>query len=334
VEVEDLLDERSEPAEGIRPAPEGRPLASFFSDPASRYDFSTLLRISGYDSNELIKRLWDEVWKGHLTNDTFLALRQGILNRFKLPGPPARTVRRARHRPGCRTDGARQKEIGYLPGTWHPLPTPELSEDLLEGEELRKDRARLLLDRYGILFRELLQRELPGLRWSAVFRALRIMELSGEVMAGLFFKGIPGLQFISQEAYRRLKRPWKDDVIFRINATDPASLCGIKLDSIRGGLPARVSTTHLVYRGTGLLALSKRNGRDLCFYVPPDDPDLPVCLESLRSLLTRPVQPLRRVIIETINDEKASESPYVRSFRTLFDVMVDYRTVTLYRKVW
>jgi Lhr-like helicase len=40
-----------------------------------------------------------------------------------------------------------------------------------KGEE--NGRVRLLLDRYGILFRELLHKEWPTLRWSAIFRALR-----------------------------------------------------------------------------------------------------------------------------------------------------------------
>ena len=36
-----------------------------------------------------------------------------------------------------------------------------LPEDLLAQEELVKDRVRLLLDRYGLVCRELLTRELP-----------------------------------------------------------------------------------------------------------------------------------------------------------------------------
>jgi len=139
----------------------------------------------------------------------------------------------------------------------------------LETEERKKDRARLLLDRYGILFRELLQRELAPFRWAGVFRSLRIMELSGEVMAGIFFHGIPGPQFISHQAFRNLQHKLPEDAVYWMNATDPASLCGIQLDSIRGSLPPRLSGTHLVYRGTKLVFISRRNGRELTFNVPP-----------------------------------------------------------------
>jgi ATP-dependent Lhr-like helicase len=68
------------------------------------------------------------------------------------------------------------------------------------------------------------------------------------------------------------------------------------------------------------------------FLVPPDDPDLPSYMISLRHLLTRKFQPLKRIDIETINDEKPFDSPYLSALRTSFDVTVDYRNVTLYRR--
>ena len=153
-------------------------------------------------------------------------------------------------------------------------------------------------------------------------------------MTGLFFHGIPGPQFISHRALRRLQRKLPEDVAYWINATDPASLCGIQLDIVRGMLPPRVATTHLVYRGTRLIAVSKRNGKDLTFNVPADDPSLPESMGFLRHLLTRKFSPMKRVSIETINDEKATQSPYISALRTSFDVAVDYKNVTLYRKMW
>jgi ATP-dependent Lhr-like helicase len=159
------------------------------------------------------------------------------------------------------------------------------------------------------------------------------MELSGEVMAGIFFHGVPGPQFISHRAFRHLQRKLPEDAIFWINATDPASLCGIPLDSVRGMLPARVATTHLVYRGSKLTVVSKRNGKDLVFNVSADDPSLPEYMGPLRHLLTRKFQPIKRISIETINGEKATQSPYLPSLRTSFEVAVDYKNVTLYRKM-
>jgi ATP-dependent Lhr-like helicase len=230
----------------------------------------------------------------------------------------------------------RAKERHPFVGNWHLVPRPELppqlSDDLLETEERRKDRARLLLDRYGILFRELLQKEWPLLRWSGIFRALRIMELSGEVISGIFFHGIPGPQFISQNAFRRLQQSLPEEAVFWMNAADPVSVCGVQIEGLRGMLPPRVASTQLVFQGKNLRVVSKRSGKDLSFLVPCNDPDLPKYFIFLHHLLTRKFQPLRRITIETINDEKATESPYISALRATFDVSVDPREVVLFRK--
>jgi ATP-dependent Lhr-like helicase len=297
------------------------------------FDFSTMLRILKGDEMDLARRLWEGVWQGRITNDAWNTLRRAIMNRFKLPDTVvARSVKSLRHRRRQRADLAEKRKGHFSAGHWRLVPRPELPDDLLETEERRKDRTRLLLDRHGLLFRELLQREWPSLRWSNIFRALRIMELSGEVMSGIFFHGIPGPQFISPKAFHRLKRKLPEDEIYWINATDPASLCGIQIESLRGMLPPRVASTHLVYRGKDLVAVSKRHGKDLSFLIPHDDPDLPKFFISLHHLLTRKFQPVRRIAIETINGDRATESPYLAALRGSFDVSVDPKEVVLFRK--
>jgi len=170
------------------------------------------------------------------------------------------------------------------------------------------------------------------LNWSGVFRSLRIMELSGEVLAGYFFEGIAGPQFISPQAFRRLQRRLPEEPVFWINAADPASLCGTQLEILKGKLPPRVASTHLVYHGTRLVMVSKRYGKDLTFHISPEDPRLPEYIGVLHHLLTRPFQPVRRIAIETINGEPAPQSPYVPALRASFGVVVDYKSVNLSRK--
>lgn len=309
-------------------------LDSLFPDAMGRYDFSTLLRLSRCRPAELADRLWDGVWEGRLTNDTFACLRRGMENRFKVPAVAnTQHMRGTRfRRSGSRSGFFRWKNALPYPGNWFRIAWPEFSDDLIEKEERNKDRVRLLLDRYGILFRELLAKELPVFSWGNLFRALRLMELSGEVLSGYFFHGIPGSQFISQRAFRVLQRKLPEERVWWINATDTVSLCGIPLDFMKGILPRRVPGTHQVYHGKRLVLISNGNGKALTFLVPPDDTHLPEYMGPLRHLLTRQFKPLRRIVIETINDEKAPWSPYVDALRTSFEVMVDYRHVVLYRK--
>jgi ATP-dependent Lhr-like helicase len=342
----DLLKQESDPENGMEWDKEedhgqkiGGSLEPFeldavFRDGEARYDFGTLLRISDRRPEDLAEQLWAEVWRGRVINDTFLALRRGIETGFKVKDVPItgpKTSGRRRNRAGGRTAFSSWKSS--LPaGNWQRLPGPGFSEDLIDREERTKDRARLLLDRYGIVFRELLRNESPPFRWPHVFRALRLMELSGEVLSGYFFHGASGPQFISPSAFRMLRINRAEEAVYWICAVDPASVCGMGLDGLKGVLPRRVVGTHLVYQGARLVLVSLRHGKRLTFQVPPEDPSIENYLGFLHHLLVRSFQPMRSILIETINGEPAAGSPYVAILRRSFDVLVDYRHVTLYRK--
>ncbi len=294
-----------------------------------RFDFEHLLRSSGASVAELSERLWTAVWRGALTNDTFVALRRAIDSSFRTPevgraAPGARIRRR-----GARRSFAQWKSAVPFAGSWYRLPALEDALDPIEAEERNRDRVRLLLDRYGVLFRELLERESSPFRWAPLFRTLRLMELSGEIVSGCFFHGIGGLQFASERALRGLRRGIDDRCIFWIAATDPASLCGIGLEGLRGKLPKRLSGTHLVYRGTELVMVSRARGRELEIGPAPDAPELTHCWDPLHHLLRRPVRPLRAITVESINGEPALRSPYLDALRVHFEVETDHKNVTL-----
>ena len=301
----------------------------WFTDPNGKYDYAALMRNSGMTASPFTEALWDAVWSGKVGNDAFSALRKGAEARFRAPAvaemQPALSHRRRRRR-------LQRKRAAVLPGAWSLLPEPTPPADIVEAEERNKERVRALLDRYGILFRELLKRELPHFQWGAVFRALRIMELAGEVYAGAFFHGIPGLQFISKRAFERLKAPLNEDAVYWLNAADPASLCGLQLEAARGLLPRREPSAHMTYHGARLVLESRRQGKALKIHVPPDDERLDRYLAPIERLLTRPAQPLPRIVVETVNGVQASKSPYVEAFRRRFDAAVDYKTVALHRK--
>jgi ATP-dependent Lhr-like helicase len=310
--------------------------ANLFTDPHARYDFGTLLNRTGGDIAALEERLWEGVWAGELTNSTWSAVRRGLQTKFRVGEViegQKRSLEYVPRRESLRLSAWRESRA--YPGNWFLLPKPStLGEDeLIEREEVRKDRVRVLLDRYGILFRELLAREKAPFRWSDLFRTLRLMELSGEVLAGYFFKSVPGPQFISHSAFRAFQQELPEEAVFWLSAVDPASACGLPLKGLRGALPKRVEGTHLVYRGSQLVVVSQRSGRNLNIMAPPDDERLPEYLEFLRHLLTREYAPLRRIIIETINGEPAPQSPYLPAFRQLLDVVVDIKRVSLFRRV-
>ncbi len=284
-------------------------LSRLFPRKIGRYSLIDIVRFSNADTHSVTKKLWGLVWKGLVTNDTFTALRQGILTDF---APDSLKPGRARpFRTGYNRWGAGRP----FPGNWYALEVSGLEKDSIDEAELVKDRVRQLFKRYGILFREILAYELPLLQWSAVFRALRLMELSGEILSGHFFEGIPGIQFISHEAFRFLNEPAYEESIYWINAADPASLCGIRLDTLKGVLPSRIPSTHLVYRGDKPVLVSRRNGSVLNFHVPPDDLQIPGYLSFFKVLLAREFNPEKIIMVETINGKPALESDYARPLK-------------------
>jgi ATP-dependent Lhr-like helicase len=101
-----------------------------------------------------------------------------------------------------------------------PSPTDELAEKV----------ARQLLARYGVVFRDLVARENFTVAWRDVLRAMRRMEMRGDVRGGRFVSGFVGEQYALPEAVdglRRTRREPRTGETVRINAADPLNLAGI-----------------------------------------------------------------------------------------------------------
>ena len=92
------------------------------------------------------------------------------------------------------------------------MSTQSTIDDPLDQLEANKERVRLLLDRYGWINRDLVNRErLPvsshsnaqgHWRWRDAFMALRVMELAGEVSLGHFVADAETLQFATPRNQR------------------------------------------------------------------------------------------------------------------------------------
>ncbi len=312
------------------------PGQDLFPDPSGRYSLVALLGDPPRPAQTVLAELWDAVWQGRVTNDTLMALRR-ILYQRKNSGQATATMapsspvaarqtgsRRHRRRPGP------ARMIRAI-GNWHLIPFPSPPDGAMETQELIKDRARLLLGRYGILFRQLLARESLAFQWAAVFQTLRLMELAGEIVGGCFFSGIEGIQFVSQPMWRLLRQPLPEETVFWINAQDPASLCGLGIHDLADPLPQRVAGTHLVYWGSRLAMVSRRQGMELTIHLPPDHPRLMDCFGLFDHLLGRRIEPLSRISVKSINQRPASTSPYLEFLRTRFDIVVEMQTITVYR---
>ncbi len=94
--------------------------------------------------------------------------------------------------------------------------------------------ARMLLARYGILFRDLLTRESNAAKWRDLTPILRRLEARGEIRGGRFVTGVSGEQYALPDAADSLRaRPRAHAAqqtpasIIEVAAADPTNLAGI-----------------------------------------------------------------------------------------------------------
>jgi ATP-dependent Lhr-like helicase len=283
--------------------------------------------------NSTIEELWDEVWRGNLSADSWEPIRRAVESGFnqtehselQAEGRPSSAMsdkeRRAFRVPHAIR--ARWKSGTPVRGLWFSLaPDSSPGENqfnkigLLEEEELNRERVRLLLDRWGILTRPLLEREAPALSWARLLPAIRRMELAGELVTGRFFGGIASLQFASPRIASELEDAEAERGIYWMNAADPASPAGLAVQDIMPGVergaPAirRIASSRLCFRGAELLAVSNRSCQELEIYISPDDSGIMEALEFLKVSRTRKVHKENKITIERINGASAASSAY------------------------
>jgi ATP-dependent Lhr-like helicase len=205
--------------------------------------FADLVRATGSLATEVEEGLWELIAAGIVTADGFDNLRALI--------DPHR--RRAEGR-------ERSRRPRHAAGRWSLL-RPAVSfqpSDVSVGERV----ARMLLRRYGVVFRDLLARESLVQSWRDLLVQYRRMEMTGEVRGGRFVSGLVGEQFALPEAVESLRAIRRGGggaaQEVKVSACDPLNLAGIILPSPR--VPA-LRTNFLVLKdGVVVRIITGRGG--------------------------------------------------------------------------
>jgi len=156
------------------------------------------------------------------------------------------------------------------------------------GAERTERIARVLLNRYGVVFRSLLARESNLPTWRELVMVYRRMEARGEIRGGRFVRNFGGEQFALPDAVGRLrsvrKLPQTGEIV-TISAADPLNLVGVITPDAR--VPAIPRNRVLFRDGIALAALEAGEVRRLAENELDDD--------RLRAMLVRrnPTIPLR-----------------------------------------
>lgn len=168
--------------------------ASFFAD---------ITRGAGLLKAEIETALWELVSAGLVTADDFDNMRSLIDPKRRALGGPRHTR-----------------------GRWSLLWG-------LENQDRQKTAdatCKMLLKRYGVIFREVISRETNTLTWRELLMSLRRMEDRGEVRGGRFVSGFLGEQFalpLAVDSLRAYRKRQISEVTYTVAATDPLNLGGI-----------------------------------------------------------------------------------------------------------
>jgi ATP-dependent Lhr-like helicase len=161
--------------------------------------------------------LWELVGRGLITADGFQALRS------LMPGR-----KRAPRRGGSNGNGRRHgPTMGVPAGRWALLHS---NDGPLADDQLAERWAEQLLFRYGVVFRDTVQRESMSVPWRDVLRAFRRMEARGVIRGGRFVAGYYGEQYARPEAVellRKARRAERSNEMVTLSAVDPLNLAGI-----------------------------------------------------------------------------------------------------------
>jgi ATP-dependent helicase Lhr and Lhr-like helicase len=255
------------------------------------------------NDTELLLALWELVWEGHATNDTFAPVRI-------LTGAVARTARR---------HGRRQRRTPRLPTRMGP-PSGTGRWSLLPSVETNATRrlhaiANQLLVRHGIVTRGSVTAEGVAGGFAAVYSVLKAMEESGSCRRGYFLEGLGGAQFAVPGAVDRMRMLVTPGLgeghhAVVLASTDPANPYGATLAWPEGkpeaGGPGRKAGASVVLVDGKLGLFIERGGRSMLSFSTDSD-ELTLAAETMAFAVKD--GGLDRLSIQKVDGRSVFETP-------------------------
>ncbi len=255
--------------------------------------FAELAAVTDLLPTELEEALRELAAAGLVTSDAFAPIRSMVTAR-----------RSSRHRQTRRTriSGVAASAIGAPSGRWSCFPGHLGSPP--ENEQRIENWCRLLLRRYGVVFRDLLARESAAPSWRELVYMYRRMELRGDVRGGRFVSDVGGEQFADEavvEPLRAMRETDADDAWLLISAVDPLNLNGIVTDG------PRISAMHknAVILQNGRCVAAKQADQIVFFEHVSQD----IAVVMRRALQTSRVDPASHIRQEWVDGKSRRAKP-------------------------
>jgi ATP-dependent Lhr-like helicase len=273
---------RGDAHDAIRELLGARP--TFWVDLVSELDLET---------EELHAALWDLAWAGEVTNDAFAPLRARRLS----------AVQRAHRTRGRRFARRRGGAVQAVQGRWSR--TAPLFEDAPPSGPRLRAQAELMLERYGIVTREVVLAEgVPG-GFTTLYGELSNLEMLGTARRGYFVEGLGGAQFALPGAVERLRSLPDDEGRYLVlAATDPANPYGAALSWPKrpgGRRPSRTPGAYVLLREGQPRMFVERGGRGVLRLAELADEEFAEALQVLAEAAANGRLP--RLAIERVDAE-------------------------------
>lgn len=229
--------------------------------------FERLAREVGGFKNDLLQVLWQMVWAGEVTNDTLIPLR--TRSRSKASS-------KSRRGSGYGFRSRRQAQLPGSEGRWSLFVDP--AAEMPTVTERQAAISAQLIERYGVLTREMLVREQIVGGFSGVYPVLKAMEESGRIRRGYFVAGLGAAQFASPGADDRLRNVRAPSAVqadaIVLAATDPANAYGNVLPwptTFGSARPQRSSGAKVILWDGMLIGYLDRTQKHLLTNLPEVD---------------------------------------------------------------
>jgi ATP-dependent Lhr-like helicase len=267
--------------------------------------------VGATDDGLLTTSLWNLVWDGLVTNDTFAPVRAltgsgHTAHRTQRRAPRARTYR-GRGRPAMPIRSGPPAAAGR----WAILPLPETDATVRAAAT-----AEVLLDRYGVVTRGAVQAEgVPG-GFALVYKTLAALEEAGRARRGYFVEHLGAAQFSTAGTVDRLRKHSRepgsepeDPAALVLAATDPANPYGAALSwpEGEGHRPGRKAGALVVLVDGELVAYVERGGRTVLLF-RTEERIRQQAAEGLAALVRANGVP--QLVVEKIDGEFALGSPF------------------------
>ncbi len=293
--------------------------------PGGALRFGQLTETIDTPDDDIETALWDLVWAGEVSNDSFAPVRALLSPRRSAAQRSATPAHRGRGRaPRLRAARLSTRYLGEqslsrpmsptAAGRWY-LPGRHHTATAADNTVLTQALCDLLLTRYGVVTKGSVMTEGVDGGFARIYKALHVFEDNGQVRRGYYVDGLGGAQFAHPATVDDLRahaddgRNRKAPEALVLAASDPANPYGAALDwpSTEGHRPGRKPGALVVLVDGAPVVFVERGGKTVLTFTD-DDATLRAAADALAATVRS--GRVERLTVDHIDGTPSLRTPF------------------------